>query len=189
MGLPVNGVTDMNAKPWVLGLTAIGLAALATPSAADPVRQGYSRGQEVRYDYARVVDVKPLIRTVQVQVPVRECYDREVLQRRQPNIGRTIVGGIVGGVIGSQFGSGSGREAATVVGSVIGAAAANDAKRRGPTVRTERFCDVRYEYETRERVDGFRVTYRYNGETFVTRTATDPGNRIRVRVSVAPARR
>ncbi|MEL6215584.1 MAG: histidine kinase, partial [Pseudomonadota bacterium] len=49
--------------------------------------------------------------------------------------------------------------------------------------------ETRYEFETRERVEGFRVTYQYRGETYVTRTETDPGNRIRVRVSVTPVGR
>ena len=121
-----------------------------------------------------------------MEVPVRECFDREVVVERRPRVGRTIAGGIIGGVIGSQFGGGSGRDAATVVGTLIGAAAAND-RPDVAEVRTQRVCETRYEFETRERVDGFRVTYVYRGETYVTRTRNDPGNRIRVRISVAPA--
>ena len=43
-----------------------------------------------------------------------------------------------------------------------------------------------YEYESRDRVEGFRVLYEYEGRTYTTRTATDPGDEIRVRVDVRP---
>ncbi|MEL7023770.1 MAG: glycine zipper 2TM domain-containing protein [Pseudomonadota bacterium] len=173
-------------KNVLLILAASAGLLLADSAGADRVREGYRGADEVRFDYAKVLDVKPLIRRVEVEVPVRECFDREVVVERRPRVGRTIAGGIIGGVIGSQFGGGSGRDAATVVGTLIGAAAAND-RPDVAEVRTQRVCETRYEFETRERVDGFRVTYVYRGETYVTRTRNDPGNRIRVRISVAPA--
>jgi uncharacterized protein YcfJ len=40
--------------------------------------------------------------------------------------------------------------------------------------------------QTTDVVQGYDVRYRYNGREYVTRTATDPGNRIRVDVSVLP---
>ena len=52
-----------------------------------------------------------------------------------------------------------------------------------------RYCETRYEYEERDRVEGFRVTYVYDGETYTTRTAYDPGDRIRVEVKVRPVTR
>jgi len=42
--------------------------------------------------------------------------------------------------------------------------------------------DVRYD----ERVEGYDVTYRYNGRTYTTRMPYDPGNRLPVRVDVEP---
>ena len=135
----------MNTSLKVAGVVLLAAVA-AAPAVAD-------RGT-TQYVYADVLDVKPLIRTVEVEIPVRECYERPV--RREPrraSLGRTIAGGIIGGVIGSQIGDGSGRQAATIAGSVIGAAAAND--RREETAHG-RYCETTYEYETRERVDGFR---------------------------------
>jgi len=38
--------------------------------------------------------------------------------------------------------------------------------------------------QTADVVQGYEVRYRYQGREFVTRTATDPGSRIRVDVSV-----
>ena len=37
------------------------------------------------------------------------------------------------------------------------------------------------------RVVGYDVEYRYRGETYMSRLSYDPGERIRVRVSVTPA--
>ncbi|MEL6869051.1 MAG: glycine zipper 2TM domain-containing protein [Pseudomonadota bacterium] len=161
----------------------IAVAGLAVAGSASADRQGQTVS---RYTYADVVDVKPLIRTVEVEIPVRECFEQPQREapRRERSIGRTIAGGIIGGLIGSQIGDGSGRDVATVAGTLIGAASAGERERRQP--QPARYCETRYEYETRERVEGFRVTYEYRGETFVTRTRTDPGDRIRVKVSVAP---
>ena len=47
-------------------------------------------------------------------------------------------------------------------------------------------CDVRYDEEYRARIDGYRVTYVYNGREHTTRLPYDPGDRIRVRVDVHP---
>jgi len=40
--------------------------------------------------------------------------------------------------------------------------------------------------QSTEVVQGYEVRYRYQGREYVTRTATDPGSRIRVDVSVLP---
>jgi len=51
----------------------------------------------------------------------------------------------------------------------------------------EERCRLERAYRSEERLQGYRVTYLYNGQTYTTRTSHDPGNRIRVRVSVSPA--
>ena len=81
-----------------------------------------------------------------------------------------------------------GRDAMTILGSVIGASAAAEGAetRVRSETRVERFCETRYEYEQRDRVEGYRVTYVLDGQTYTTRTSEDPGNRIRVRGSVQP---
>jgi uncharacterized protein YcfJ len=79
---------------------------------------------------------------------------------------------------------------------VIGAAIGRDqAEKRnaqygsvGPTREyTVERCETRYREEWQERVDGYRVTYIYNGRRQVTEMPYDPGDRIRVRVDVSPA--
>ena len=48
-------------------------------------------------------------------------------------------------------------------------------------------CDVRYEQQTEERIEGYDVTYVYNGQRLTTRMNHDPGDRIRVQVQVRPS--
>jgi uncharacterized protein YcfJ len=176
----------------VAGVLVAG-AALATPPPWSNSR--HNRGSS-EYDYAPVTHVEPIVRQVSVETPRRECYDDVRYVESRPHIsdpevgGRTLIGGIIGGVIGHQFGSGRGRDAATVAGAIVGANVGYDsAARRSSTVREETVqrCEVRYEREYEERVEGYRVTYEYNGREYTTRLPYDPGERIRVRVAVAPA--
>ena len=125
------------------------------------------------------------MRQVRIETPRRECYDdTRYVERRahvsDPDVGgRTLLGGIIGGVIGHQFGSGRGNDAATVAGAVIGAGVGYDSANRryssGPREETVQRCDVRYDHEYEERIDGYRVTYEYNGREYTTRLPYDPG--------------
>lgn len=147
------------------------------------------------YDKARVVSVEPISRTVHVTVPQRECYQEEVrtpvYEGGRSSAGGAVVGGVVGGILGHKIGKGKG--AATVAGTLVGAAIGNEvgkANAAPPSYHEEISymdrCDVRQISRTEERIDGYRVTYEYKGETFTTRMPHDPGKYLRVRVSVAP---
>jgi len=110
-----------------------------------------------------------------------------------------ILGGLIGAAVGNQFGRGDGRRAATVAGALIGSAIGHDAANgrsnrysgdsryygEGRPYSVER-CDVRYDESWEERIEGYRVTYEYNGRQFTTRLPYDPGRRVRVRVDVRP---
>ena len=151
------------------------------------------------YDYARVVDVQPLTTRVRVSTPQRECWDETRVDDRGYNGSRSSAGGallgaVIGGVIGSQVGSGRGRDAATAAGAVIGAGIGhsqaqkrNAANQGPPREYTVERCDTRYSQHWEERVDGYKVTYVYNGRRQVTELPYRPGDRIRVRVDVSPA--
>lgn len=176
------------------GLTIAGTA-LASPPPWSNSR--HNRAHYDGYDYAPVTHVEPIVRQVRVETPRRECWDDVRRVESRPHIsdpevgGRTLLGGLIGGVIGHQFGSGRGRDAATVAGAVIGAGVGYDAAaKRYPSAAREEVvqrCDVRYQQEYEERIEGYRVTYEFNGREFTTQLPYDPGERIRVRVAVAPA--
>jgi uncharacterized protein YcfJ len=170
----------------VLGVTGVALA-------APPPWSNSRHSRPSDYDYAPVTRVEPIVRQVRIETPRRECYDDvRYVDSHPPHVaGRTLLGGIIGGVIGHQIGSGRGNDAATVAGAIIGAGIGHDSARReyGSATREEvvRRCDVRYEREYEERIEGYRVTYEYNGREYTTRMPYDPGERIKVRVAVAPA--
>ncbi len=142
---------------------------------------------------ARVVDVEPLLRTVQVTTPQEVCWDEPVrhTSRERESATPKVLGGIVGGVAGNQFGSGSGNRIMTVAGALLGASIGSDIARAraqggGSLVTYESVCEIEQVTHAEERLDGYRVTYEYAGREFVTRTAAEPGDTIRVRVRVEP---
>ena len=115
-----------------------------------------------------------------------------------------LVGGLIGGLIGNQFGGGNGKTALTIAGAAIGASVARDHVRRsehdypGRSYRDhhgyEPYADARAvmsctESERTRRVrgvNGYDVTYRYQGATFHKWVDEHPGDAIRVRVDVEP---
>jgi len=159
----------------------------------DEPRYGRDYGRGV--DYARVLEVTPIVERVRYAEPVQECYDVERVQGRPDRTGSTLAGGLLGAVIGHQFGSGSGRRAATVAGAVIGGAIANDAAARAEArdedygrerVRYGQECRVRDQMRFEERIRGYRVAYRYHGRDYLTELPYDPGSRLRVAVDARP---
>lgn len=149
----------------------------------------YRDAREVReeYDYARVVDVDPIVHRVAVDSPQRDCWyeDRQVYA--QPRSATpTVLGAIIGGVIGHQFGSGHSRNVGTVAGAVLGASVGHDASARdaGVETRSVQRCEVSTQRDWEERVDGYRVTYVYRGREYHTVMPYDPGNRVQVRVGM-----
>jgi uncharacterized protein YcfJ len=179
----------------VIGVIGVTGAAFASPPSWSNSR--HNRGHYDGYDYAPVTRVEPIVRQVRVETPRRECWDEVRHVESRPHIsdlavgGRTLLGAAIGGVIGHQFGSGRGNDAATIAGAMIGAGVGYDsaAKRASAGVREEvvQRCDTKYEHDYEERIDGYRVTYEYNGRELTTRMPYDPGEKIRVRVAVAPA--
>lgn len=156
----------------------------------------------VRYDYATVIEAEPIIKTVRVSTPREECWDEEVVYRenyadhpRDNSVG-TVVGGILGGAIGNAIGHHKkNKQVGAVVGAVLGAtlgravsanAHAHEESHSRQEVRTEEHCEIRQEYHEEDRIIGYRVRYRYNDETYATRTDIDPGDTIKVRIAISP---
>ncbi len=156
----------------------------------------HSHGHDRRHggeEWARVTHVEPIYRTVTVTTPQRECWTEEVHHAGHSGSGGTIIGTIIGGVIGHQVGRridrGRGRHAATVAGAVIGAAVGHQRDSRhssGGYVSHEERCRTHTVSHTEERIDGYRVSYRYRGRHYTTHSDEHPGKRIRVRVQVTP---
>ena len=189
----------MNSKTGIAALaTATILFGVSAAAQADHDYRGAGKDRAM-YDYAKVLSSQPIVNYVTVTTPVEECWEEieyyTVDHRPRGTGGSTLLGAVIGGVIGHQFGSGRGNDAATVAGGLIGAAIGNDtAKRRhggdyGARTyeRPVQRCKTSYREHREERIEGYRVTYRYHGQKYQTRMPYDPGQRIRVRVDVRPA--
>ena len=104
-----------------------------------------------------------------------------------------ILGAIVGGALGNAVGHKKrNKQVGTVVGAVLGGSIGADIARRhrgyGENVRysSREVCSVVHEERHEERLAGYRVTYRYGGETYTTEMDHDPGDSLRVQVRVTP---
>ncbi|NYI18339.1 hypothetical protein FHR53_001826 [Xanthomonas arboricola] len=198
-------------KTLVLGALVMGLAVAGNATAQrydsgyrDTYRGGYEEG---RYEYARVVRVDPVIVSDSYNERSSErCYNRPSDGYYTSNDGyyrdggsyggpnasnrgvASVIGGIAGAVLGSQVGGGNGRLVGTAVGTMAGVAAGRsiyEANHRTYQGNVSVCEPVSYR-TTRERVDGYDVTYEYAGRTYHTRSDYNPGDRIRVRVDVRP---
>lgn len=136
-------------------------------------------------DYAQVVDVKPVNKTI--KTPRQECHDEAVTQqapvRDKKQVAGSVIGAVVGGVVGHQIGDGNGKKVATVAGAAAGGYAGNRIQKRvqdGRTVTTtEQRCETVYDSH-QERI-GYDVRYRLGDEEGTVRMDRDPGERIPVR--------
>ena len=187
-------------KVYLSGILAAAVLAAPLANAGNKHHNHKPKKHHGFHDYAQVVHVKPIVRHVRVSSPRQECWTEEVRQpvyqyRHKDSAPAMIAGGLIGGVVGNRFGEGRGNDAATLAGAVIGASIGHDMARQSGRVVSgyqtayEDRCHTVNDYHTEERVEGYRVTYRYKGETFKTRLPYDPGHRMKVNVHVEPVSR
>ncbi|WP_312512147.1 glycine zipper 2TM domain-containing protein [Massilia sp.] len=158
-------------------VAALGIAALPLAQAAD------------FEDFGRVVRVEP--RVEQVRTPRQECRTDyvQVPVQQERSAGGGIVGGIAGALLGNQIGSGNGRVAATAAGAIAGAMVGDRVDNRNgqpSTVQEQAVRQCRTVEAIEQRTAGYNVTYEYRGQTYTSLMNSDPGNRVRLRVSVQP---
>jgi uncharacterized protein YcfJ len=162
------------------------LAACSSAPSRPPADPGYT-------DTAQVTRVEPLYRQIEVARPVKQCWTERVAHTHpsRPDVGATLAGGVIGGVIGSKLGRGRGNVPLAVAGALTGAAIGQRLSQPAypapvTTWRDVQRCTTVNRLEQRQQVVGYRVDYRYEGQTFTTRTRHHPGRYIRVRVDVDP---
>jgi uncharacterized protein YcfJ len=158
-------------------IAALGVATLPLAQAAD------------FEDFGRVVRVEP--RLEQVRTPRQECRTEyvQVPVQQERNAGGTIVGGIAGALLGSQIGGGNGKVAASAAGAIAGAMVGDRVQnngRQGSSVQEQAVQQCRTVEAVESRTAGYNVTYEYRGQNYTSLMRNDPGNRVRLRVSVQP---
>jgi uncharacterized protein YcfJ len=146
-------------------------------------------------DFGRVVRVQP--RVEQVRMPRQECrteYVQTPVQQypQQRSAGGSIIGGLAGALIGNQVGGGTGRVAATAAGAIAGAVVGDRVDNDGRNgyqpqqVQEQAVRQCRNVDQVESRTNGYEVTYDYRGRNYTTVLPRDPGQRVRLRVSVEP---
>jgi len=150
-------------------------------------------------DTAKVIASSPIYE--RVSEPKQECWNETVSSSgyasttapaEERSLGGALLGGVIGGVLGSQVGQGHGSTAATAAGAIAGALIGDYASNTGnaqaqqsaqaPQTRVERHCRQIENY--RDVIRGYNVTYRYNGHDVTVRMPSQPGETVRVGVSV-----
>ena len=141
---------------------------------------------------AYVVSAYPVYKTVQINNPVEQCWQETVNLPEKTYTSRTpeILGAIVGAGVGRLFGSGRGQDVATVAGAVLGGSIGRDQKNKynqnNARVHYEQRCRMVDNFRNEERLEGYDVTYEYDGNIYRTHTRSDPGQTITVSISVVP---
>jgi uncharacterized protein YcfJ len=161
----------------------VGLVAGAAVAAGAGAIAGYKHFSAP--NYARVVDVKPVEKTI--RTPRQECHDEAVTQeapvKDRKQVAGSVIGAVIGGVVGHQIGDGDGKKIATAAGAAAGGYAGNRVQKRiqdGRTVTTtEQRCMTVYDAHTERR--GYDVRYRIGDQEGTVRMDHDPGDRIPLR--------
>ena len=164
-------------------------SAAGAPAAAD---------ESAHFGWAAVLRVDPVYDEPVAEAtaaPQQECWDEQVpvgtgSGANADNGKRTVatmIGAVVGGLLGNQVGKGDGRRAATVAGAVAGGMVGNQVATERPQYTTQRRCRPLGGAAGPRHVIAYDVEYRYRGEVFTSRLAYDPGDRVRVKISVTPA--
>lgn len=167
----------------LLGFAAAAGAQNYPPPPPPPVQPA-----NIHYGWAEVLRVDPVYAVVN-QPPPQECYPQTVTRQDNNHTGGTVLGAIVGGVLGNTVGKGDGRKAATVAGAVAGGAIGNRVSAaHDQTYSTQQtVCRPVDGYAPPQQIVAYDVEYRFRGEVYMSRLPYDPGERMRVRVTVAPA--
>lgn len=178
---------------------AVSLVTVTSSSfAGSKTRHNSNAGIGQQYVYAKVIKVKPIYREIRVSNPVKECWNEPVTYStggysHPKSASGMAVGGVLGGVIGHQVGKGRGKKLATALGAIIGAGIGHNAvnghassNQRHSYTEYQEHCEVNHQVSYDEVVDGYDVTYRYQGEKYHLEMPYRPGKRIKLRINFTP---
>ena len=134
----------------------------------------HAQTQEV----GQVLRTEPLVERVAVQNQV--CDQAAPAAPKERGVAGAILGGVAGAVVGSRFGKGHGKDAMTVAGAVGGAIAGD--RIQNSDAAAQPVCRQVTTYQ--DRVNGYRVTFRYAGRDYTQVLPRDPGPTVPLSVTV-----
>ena len=143
-------------RAFLSSLSVAALLAAGMAHAQDPSPEVVIPPENVRYDYAQVLGVKPIYQVLRTTSTERVC---DVSQPGESKLSRVV---------------------SSVKGRLTGNAT--------PEERKAGLSNCRMEAVAREfrRPIAYDVDYVYQGTKYRSRLAEDPGNRLRIRISVTP---
>ena len=175
--------------PMAIAMAMAAFVSTASAQPYPPPQGGYAQHapRPVSYGYANVIRVTPVYDNDNDGGVAMEQQCDGYRAAPKDTTGGTVLGAIIGGALGNQVGKGDGRKAATVAGAVVGGAIGHDVAKNSDPQYVPSGCRMVETQRGDDRPVGFDVEYDYKGDVYVARMPYDPGNRIRVRVSVVPA--
>lgn len=150
-----------------------------------------SHAASVIFEEADVISSRAVYESVAVETPERSCWVEQVpvSYRSDHGVG-LVVGGVVGGALGHAVGHRKrNKQVGALVGSVLGATVGNAIaknRRHGHDYETRQRCETVRTVRHEERLLGYDVEYEYNGAVHHVRMQSNPGERIKLRVSHVP---
>jgi len=185
--VPSGGKCTMS--KFLIASLLFGVAAAAHAQNYPPPPPPGPQAANVRYGWAEVLRVDPVYAPVPDPPPQQQCYPETVTRQDDNHTGGTVLGAIVGGVLGNTVGKGDGRKAATVAGAVAGGAIGNRVSAAHDRTYTtqQTVCHPVGNYAPQQQIVAYDVEYRFRGDVYMSRVPYDPGERLRVRMTVAPA--
>ena len=158
---------------------------------SERVARPVSRNDYNDVAYGRVVDVEPVYRYYKESVSANSCLQYEPARPGYTSHTGTVLGAVIGTAVGHRIGDSHGDAAvAAVAGGLLGASVGRDIDRRvsyNRALQVEGPCRVKHSEETRRQIVEYKVSYRYNGETYLARMDYDPGEWVKLSVDVTPA--
>lgn len=134
--------------------------------------------------FAKVVAVQPITKSVTTSNPHQECRDEQVAvpehYKDNKQIGGAVVGGLVGALAGHQVGGGKGKTLATVAGAAGGAYAGHEVQKHHQDnnrtqTETRNVCHTVTDKTTSTKTVGYDVTYTLSGQAGHIRMDRNPG--------------
>jgi uncharacterized protein YcfJ len=191
----IPAATDFREYTMNLRTTLATLLLVAPLAAGSAIAQegpyapvGMRHADATSYGYAAVLRADPIYETVRTTHQEQRCGDDG--DYRRPDNGDTtagtVIGAVIGGALGNTVGKGDGRRAATIAGAVAGGAIGHHVASNNNSGDNGGPCHLVDVDRDERRITGYDVEYNYKGDIYAIRMAYNPGNRLRVRVTVVP---